>query len=179
MGTKNSKRPSTSLYPLPSVMVSCGSNEENYNIITIAWTGTICSTPPMCYISIRPERHSHQIISNTKEYVINLVTKELTKEMDWCGCNSGRDYKKFEKLGLSPGKAQMVSAPIITESPLNIECIVKDIIPLGSHDMFISEVVAVNMDDDYEQLDDLVSYSQGKYYQLGNAIGFYGYSGKG
>lgn len=171
------KRPSTVISPVPASMVSCGSNPEEYNIITIAWTGTICSTPPMCYVSIRPERHSHGIIKKNKEFVINLTTEELAKAMDWCGVNSGRDFNKFKEMKLTPGKAQKVSAPIITESPVNIECVVKNIVSLGSHDMFMAEVVSVCMNEDFDKKD-LVSYNNGEYYNLGEYLGYYGYSNK-
>ncbi|OFX44729.1 MAG: flavin reductase, partial [Bacteroidetes bacterium GWA2_30_7] len=136
-------KPGTMIYPLPAVMVSCGSDIEEYNIITISWTGTICTNPPMCYISIRPDRYSHGIIMKNKEFVINLTTKKLAYETDWCGVNSGREHNKFQEMKLTPSKAQIVKAPIINESPVNIECIVKDILALGSHDMFIAEVVNV------------------------------------
>ena len=174
---KNIKRPSTVISPIPASMISCGSDPEEYNIITIAWTGTISSSPPMCYVSIRPERHSHGIIKKNKEFVINLTNKKLTRAMDWCGTNSGRDFNKFEEMNLTPGKAQKVNAPIITESPVNIECVVKDIISLGSHDMFIAEVVTVTIDENFDKTD-LVSYNNGEYYNLGEYLGYYGYAKK-
>lgn len=173
---KTPRRPSTLLYPLPAVMVSCGLTPEEYNIITIAWTGTINSTPPMCYISVRPERHSYKIIEKNMEFVINLTPGELTEAMDWCGVNSGKNYNKFEKLNLTPGKAQKVNCPIIAESPVNIECKVTDIKKLGSHDMFIAEVVAISTDDGYDDFDNLVCYSHGKYHNLGDLVGYYGYA---
>jgi flavin reductase (DIM6/NTAB) family NADH-FMN oxidoreductase RutF len=168
-------------------MVSCGDTPENFNIITIAWTGTINSKPPMCYISIRPERHSYDIIKRTGEFVINLTTKDLAEETDWAGVRSGRDYNKFEELNLTPAKATIVNAPIIEEAPLHIECKVKDIIKLGSHDMFIAEVVAVLADDRYIdeksgefRLDKsgLMAYSHGKYYEIGKMIGKFGFAVK-
>jgi len=176
MNKKNTKRPTTYLYPLPTVMVSCGDNIKKYNIITIAWTGTICSTPPMCYISIRPERHSHSIISKTKEFVVNLTTEKLIKAMDYCGIKSGRDVDKFKELNLTPQIGQIVKAPLIAESPVNIECVVKEIKPLGSHNMFISEVVAININEEYKNTADLIAYNDGKYYNLKKQIGFYGFS---
>ena len=178
-------KPGTMVYPVPAVMVSCGKEEAQYNIITIAWTGTICSNPPMCYISIRPERHSYNIIKEAGDFVINLTTKKLAFATDWCGVKSGRDFDKFKEMNLTPGKAQKVSSPIIRESPINIECIVKEIKPLGSHDMFISEVVAINADEKYLNKDSEVfylskanpiCYSHGKYYTLGELIGKFGYS---
>lgn len=178
-------KPGTMVYPVPAVMVSCGKEEAQYNIITIAWTGTICSNPPMCYISIRPERHSYNIIKEAGDFVINLTTKKLAFATDWCGVKSGRDFDKFKEMNLTPGKAQKVSSPIIRESPINIECIVKEIKPLGSHDMFISEVVAINADEKYLNKESEVfylskanpiCYSHGKYYTLGELIGKFGYS---
>ncbi|MBF0226032.1 MAG: flavin reductase family protein [Desulfobacterales bacterium] len=180
-------KPGTMIYPLPAVLVSCGSEKEEYNIITIAWTGTICTEPPMCYISIRPERHSYNIIKKNKEFVINLTTKKLAYATDWCGVKSGRDVNKFEAMNLTPKKATKIKAPLIAESPINIECIVKKIIPLGSHHMFISEVLAVNADESYLDkktggfnLFDAqpICYLHGKYFTLGNSIGKFGFSVK-
>lgn len=173
------------IYPLPAVMVSMGSCPEEYNIITIAWVGTICTNPPMCYISVRPERYSYPILTKNKEFVINLTTASLSHATDWCGVRSGRDYHKFEKMKLTPGKACCVNAPTIEESPLCIECRVKEIIPLGSHHMFISEVVNVQADTDY--LDQTsgkfelfkanpLVYAHGNYYELGKKIGKFGWS---
>ena len=130
----------TMIYPLPAILVSCGSTAEEYNLITVAWTGTLCTNPPMCYISVRPERHSYAIIKKNMEFVLNLTTEDMAFATDWCGVRSGRDYDKFEEMRLTPGKATIVSAPIVEESPLNIECRVKEIISLGSQDMFIAEV---------------------------------------
>jgi flavin reductase (DIM6/NTAB) family NADH-FMN oxidoreductase RutF len=184
---KLSWKPGTMIYPLPVILVTCGSIPEQYNILTIAWTGTICTNPPMCYISVRKERHSYEIIKSNMEYVINLTTKDLLEAADWCGVKSGKDFNKFKKTGLTPVHAQIVKAPLIAESPLNIECKVKNIVPLGSHDMFISEVVAINADEKYfnEQTDffnleksELIAYSHGKYFELGKQIGKFGYSVK-
>ena len=177
-------KPGTIVYPLPAVMVSCGENPEEYNIITIAWTGTINSDPPMCYISVRPGRHSYDIIKRTGEFVINLTTEKLAKATDWCGCRSGRKYNKWEEMNLTPAPAKMVKAPIIEESPVNIECRVKDIVELGSHHMFISEVVSVSVDDTYmndkqafsfSKANPLV-YSHGHYFGIGKRIGKFGWS---
>ena len=182
---KKTFKPGTMLYPLPVVMVSCGDCPDNYNIVTVAWTGTICSDPPMCYISLRKERHSHHIIKENMEFVINLTTDALSKATDWCGVRSGRDVNKFKEMHLTPVPAQVVKAPLIDESPLNIECKVKEIKELGSHDMFIAEVVAVNGDMRFFdestglfQLNqaDLITYSHGKYYTLGEKIGKFGFS---
>src|SRR5512146_57636 len=134
-------KPGTMIYPLPAVMVSCGSSPEEYNILTVSWTGTICTEPAMCYISVRPQRHSHAIIKKNMEFVINLTTKDLAFATDWCGVKTGSRHKKFEEMGLTPVPASVVKAPMIEESPVNIECIVKEIKELGSHHMFISEVV--------------------------------------
>ncbi len=183
MARKNWK-PGTIIYPLPAVMVSCGENLDEYNIITIAWTGTINSDPPMCYISVRPGRHSYDIIKRTGEYVINLTTEKLAKATDWCGCRSGRKYNKWEEMNLTPGQAKIVKAPIIEESPVNIECVVKDIVELGSHHMFISEVVNVSIDDTYLNENDAFSfskakplvYSHGHYFGMGDKIGKFGWS---
>jgi flavin reductase (DIM6/NTAB) family NADH-FMN oxidoreductase RutF len=178
-------KPGTMIYPLPAVMVSVGAEPEEYNIITISWTGTICSDPPMCYISVRPSRHSFEILQRTGEFVINLTTKDLAKATDWCGVRSGLQFKKFEEMQLTPGKASVVNAPTIEESPVNIECRVKEVIPLGSHHMFIAEVVNVKADDTY--LDsktgafslekaEPIAYSHGHYFELGKKIGKFGFA---
>ena len=178
-------KPGTMIYPLPAVMVSCGAIPEEYNIITISWTGTICTDPAMCYISVRPMRHSYSIIKSRGEYVINLTTKSLAFATDWCGVKSGSKHNKFNEMGLTPVPASKVNAPMIQESPVNIECVVKEIVELGSHHMFISEVVAVNADEKYIdektglfRLNDSgpVCYSHGKYYETGNLIGKFGFS---
>ena len=175
------------IYPLPAVMVSCGDAPENYNILTIAWTGTVCSDPPLCYISVRKERHSHNIIARTGEFVINLTTEPLAYATDWCGVKSGRDYNKFKELHLTPEQGQIVKAPLIAESPLNIECQVTEIKELGSHDMFMARVVAIDAE---EKLVDKstgafqlnhsspLAYSHGKYYGLGEKLGGFGFSVK-
>jgi len=177
-------KPGTIIYPLPAVMVSCGENPEEYNIITIAWTGTINSDPPMCYISVRPGRHSYDIIKRTGEYVINLTTEKLAKATDWCGCRSGRKYDKWKEMNLTPAPAKIVKAPIIQESPVNIECRVKDIVELGSHHMFISEVLSVSVDDEFLNEQNAFSfskanplvYSHGHYFGMGEKIGKFGWS---
>lgn len=173
------------IYPLPAVMVTCGASEEEWNIITIAWTGTICTNPPMCYISVRPERHSAHIIKRHMEFVINLTDASTAYATDWCGVRSGRDYNKFHEMNLTPGKAAIVQAPIIEEAPLNIECRVKEIVSLGSHEMYIAEVVNVIADDKYinketgkfELADsNPLVYLHGAYYNLGDKIGKFGWS---
>lgn len=184
---KTAFKPGTMIYPLPAVMVSCGDSEDNWNIITVAWTGTLCSDPPMCYISVRPERHSHALIERTGEFVINLTTADLARATDWCGVRSGRDYNKFREMHLTPEQAQAVKAPLIKESPLNIECRVCETKHLGSHDMFIAHVVAVDAEETLIdrstgqfQLNHArpLAYSHGKYYSLGERLGGFGFSVK-
>jgi len=178
-------KPGTMIYPVPAVMVSCGSEPQEYNIITISWTGTICTDPAMCYISVRPGRHSYDIIKKNGEFVINLTTRSLAHAADWCGVKSGRDHKKFEEMELTPIPASVVKAPLIKESPVNIECKVKEIMELGSHHMFIAEVVAINADEKYMsrktgvfKLSDTepICYSHGRYYETGKLIGKFGFS---
>ena len=172
------------LYPLPAVMLSCGRPGEKPNIITVAWAGTICSDPAMVSVSIRPERYSYDIIKETKEFVINLTTKDLVYATDYCGVKSGRDVDKFKDMNLTAMSATKVSCPLIEESPVNIECKVKEIVKLGSHDMFVAEVLGVTVDekllDDKGKFDlraaDLISYSHGEYFTLGEKIGKFGYS---
>ena len=132
---KQSWKPGTTIYPLPAVLVSCGNTPEEYNLITVSWVGTLCTNPPMCYISVRPERYSYEILRKNMEFVINLTTVQMAKVTDWCGVSSGKNYNKFEKTGLTPKTAQIVKAPYVEESPLCIECKVREIISLGSHDM--------------------------------------------
>lgn len=180
-------KPGTMIYPLPAVLVTCGDSDDNYNVFTAAWTGTICTDPPMCYISVRPERHSYHIIERTGEFVLNLTTKNLAYVTDWCGVKSGRDNNKFHELHLSTEAAQIVKAPLLAESPLNIECQVVEKKTLGSHDMFIANVVAIDADDKYIdkgtgafQLNHAqpIAYSHGKYYSLGEKLGGFGFSVK-
>lgn len=181
---KQNWKPGNMLYPVPAVMVSCARPEEKPNIITVAWAGTICSDPVMASVSIRPERYSHAIIEETGEFVINLVTKELTFAADHCGVRSGREEDKFRTMKLTAQPSEKVQAPGIAESPLNMECVVKEIKRLGSHDMFIAEVVNVTVDDRYMDangkfnLNDagLVAYSHGEYFALGEKLGRFGYS---
>lgn len=181
---KQDWKPGTMIYPLPAVLVSVGSTPEEYNLITIAWTGTLCTNPPMCYISVRPERHSHEILMKNMEFVINLTTEDMAFATDWCGVRSGKDYQKFKEMKLTPGKASVVNCPIVEESPLCIECKVKEVISLGSHDMFIADVVNVKADEKYLNADgkwDLAQsnplvYLHGGYYGLGEKIGKFGWS---
>lgn len=181
---KESWRAGNMLYPLPVVMVSCGRPEEKPNIITVAWAGTVCSSPAMVSISVRPERYSYDIIRQTGEFVINLTTEQLVRATDYCGVRSGRDVDKFQEMHLTAGKAEHVSAPLIEESPVNIECRVQQVLELGSHHMFVAEVVGVDVDEAY--LDEkgkfqlnkagLMVYSHGEYFGLGKNLGSFGYS---
>ncbi|MBE5937350.1 MAG: flavin reductase family protein [Lachnospiraceae bacterium] len=177
-------KPGNMLYPLPAVMVSCKRADEIPNIITVAWAGTICTNPAMVSISIRKERYSYDIIKDSGEFVINLVTDKLVKAADWCGVKSGRDFDKFARMNLTPEAGSTVSVPLIAESPVNIECKVEEIKELGSHDMFIARVTAVWADEEYMDekgkflLNDtgLVTYSHGEYFSLGKKLGKFGYS---
>lgn len=172
------------LNPVPAVMVSVSDGNGKNNIITVAWAGTICTNPPMLSISVRPERYSYEMIKSTKEFVVNLTTKDLVRACDYCGVTSGRDVDKFEKMKLTPIKLPNVSVPGIKESPVNIECRVKKIEELGSHTMFIADVVGVTVDDEY--MDEkgkfninntgLVMYSHGEYFVMGEKLGKFGYS---
>lgn len=183
MGREN-WRAGNMLYPLPAVMVSCARPGERPNIITVAWAGTVCSSPAMVSISVRPERYSYDIIRETGEFVINLTTEKLVRATDYCGVKSGRDVDKFQETGLTPGKAAHVSAPVIEESPVNLECRVKDIVKLGSHHMFVAEVLGVDIDDRYLDKNGkfelnkagLTVYSHGEYFGLGRKLGRFGYS---
>ena len=176
-------KPGTMVYPVPAVMVSCGTMEAP-NIITIAWTGTVCTDPAMTYISIRKERHSYELIKESGEFVINLTTKNLVKATDFCGVKSGRDFNKFETLGLTPSPSTFIKAPMIEESPVSIECQVTQIIELGSHDMFLAKVLGVTVDgtliDETGKfrldLAEPISYAHGAYYALGEQLGTFGYS---
>lgn len=184
--TKIQWKPGNMVYPLPAVMVSCADKCGNSNIITVAWTGTICTNPPMVYISVRPERHSYKMIRETGEFVINLTTKDLAFATDFCGVRSGRDVDKFSEMKLTKEKASQVKAPMIGESPVNIECKVTEVKELGSHHMFLAEVAAVHVDERYmneNQKFELgkaepMVYSHGEYYQLGELLGTFGYSVK-
>ncbi len=182
---KESWKPGTLIYPLPAVLVSCGAALEEYNVLTVAWTGTICSDPAMCYISVRRERHSYDIIRRTGAFVINLTTEKLARATDWCGVRSGRDFDKFREMGLTPVPSPHVEAPMVGESPVSISCRVKSVIPLGSHDMFLAEVVGVEVDGSLidpetgkfhlEKAAPIV-YSHGEYFSLGKALGHFGFS---
>ncbi len=177
-------KPGNMLYPLPVVMVSVADRDGRPNIITVAWAGTVCTNPPMLSISVRPERYSYPILKETGEFVLNLTTRELAFATDYCGVKSGRDVDKFKELGLTPLKAEHVGAPLIAESPVNIECKVREILPLGSHHMFLADVVAVHADEKYmdekhkfhlEKAEPIV-YSHGAYLVCGEQLGTFGYS---
>ncbi len=180
---KQTWKGSTLLNPEPPVLVSCGSMEAA-NLITIGWTGTICTQPSMVSISVRPERYSYQLIKASGEFVINLPTRKLVRAVDWCGVKSGRDYDKFAEMKLTPLPASTVSCPILAESPVNLECQVTQVIPLGSHDLFLAKVTAVDVDeallDEKGKLclerADLIVYSHGEYFSLGKQLGTFGYS---
>lgn len=173
----------TFIYPIPAVMVSCGTMEES-NIITVAWTGILNTNPAMCYISVRPERYSHDIIKENGEFAINLTTRQLAYAADWCGVKSGRDVDKFKEMKLTKEKANIISVPLIKESPVSVECKVKEIVPLGSHDMFVAEIVAIDADEKYIDEKgafdiskcDLIAYANGGYDPLEKKIGKFGYS---
>jgi len=182
--TKLQWKPGNMIYPVPAVIVSCGDSEENYNLITIAWTGTICTNPPMTYISIRPNRYSYDIIRKTGEFVINLTTEKIAKKTDFMGVKSGRNIDKMKISNFNFSEGIFVKAPLIDESPVNIECRVTEIKELGSHHMFLAEVLNVHVDEKY--MDETgkfhldyskpICYSHGEYYGLGKRIGKFGYS---
>ncbi|MBQ9983821.1 MAG: flavin reductase family protein [Lachnospiraceae bacterium] len=181
---KQSWKPGNMLYPVPAVLVSCRDKAGNDNVLTVAWAGTICSDPAMLSISVRKERHSHSMIMETGEFVVNLTTRQLLRATDYCGVKSGRDEDKFAAMKLTKGEGEKVNVPIIMESPVNIECKVKQVLELGSHDMFVAEVVNVQISDEYMDEKgafhlndaDLLAYSHGQYYSLGEKLGTFGYS---
>ena len=176
-------KPGTFINPVPAVMVSCGTMEKS-NILTVAWTGTINSDPAMCYISIRPSRYSYEIIKQSGEFVINLTTKDLAKATDWCGCRTGEKFDKFKEMNLTKEKANFVKCPMIKESPVSIECKLKEIKKLGSHDMFIADVLSIDADEKYIDANGafdiskcgLISYANGGYYAQGEKLGKFGFS---
>lgn len=183
--SKESWRPGTMIYPLPAVIVTVGATPEEWNPITIAWTGTVCSDPAMCYISVRKERHSYPLLAKNMEFTINLTTEEMAHATDWVGVRSGRDNDKWAATGLTPIPGEKVKSPSIEQSPLSIECRVKSITDLGSHSMFLADVINVRADSRWidpetgrfclEKSDPLV-YLHGHYYGLGNLIGKFGFS---
>lgn len=183
---KRQFKPGNMLYPLPAVMVSVADKEGNSNIITVAWAGTVCTNPPMLSISVRPERYSYHMIRETGEFVVNLTTEKLAYATDYCGVKSGRDTDKWKAAGLTREMASQVLAPLIKECPVNLECRVKRVDELGSHHMFLAEVVAVHVDEAYMDEKDTfhlsdakpLAYSHGRYYGLGKCLGAFGYSVK-
>lgn len=184
---KQNWKPGTMVYPLPAALVTCGEYGGVSNLMTVAWTGTICTNPPMLYISVRPERYSYDIIRRHMEFTVNLTTSDMARATDWCGVRSGRDYDKWAETGLTPEPGVKVSCPAIAQSPLSIECRVKQIMSLGSHDMFIADVLNVMADDRYIDPETgafdlaaagLIAYSHGGYYPLGEKIGGFGFSVK-
>ena len=173
------------LYPLPAVMVSCANAAGEKDIVTVAWAGTVCTNPPMLSISLRPERHSYHIVRESGEFVVNLVTARLQRACDWCGVRSGRDFDKWAECRLTPAPATTLElAPAIEESPVSIECRVRDVLELGSHHLFLADVTAVQVEDalldERGRLDlaraGLTAYSHGEYFELGRRIGSFGYS---
>jgi flavin reductase (DIM6/NTAB) family NADH-FMN oxidoreductase RutF len=184
---KKSFKPGNMLYPLPAVMVSCQDANGISNIITVAWTGIIATEPPLCYISVRPERHSFEMIRQSKVFVINLVNKPLAFAADWCGVKSGRDVNKFKEMALTPLPAEKIKAPIIGESPVNLECLVKEVRPMGSHHFFLAEIIHVQVSSHllsaktgkfHLEHAELISYCHGKYYEQGSPLGHFGFSVK-
>jgi flavin reductase (DIM6/NTAB) family NADH-FMN oxidoreductase RutF len=184
LGAKQTWKPGNMLYPVPAVMVSLARPDEKPNIITVAWAGTVNSDPPMLSISVRKERYSHAILCETKEFVVNLVNGPLARACDFCGVRSGRDVDKFAQMNLTPISVEGVAAPAIAQSPLSLACRVTQVIPLGSHDLFLAKIVSVTVDERYMDekgtlhLNDagLVAYSHGTYFELGKALGTFGYS---
>jgi flavin reductase (DIM6/NTAB) family NADH-FMN oxidoreductase RutF len=184
--SKQTWKPGNMIYPLPAVMVSVTDGCGNDNIITIAWAGTVCTNPPMVSISVRPSRYSYDMIKKTGEFVINLTTEQLAYATDYCGVRSGRDVDKFKEMNLTKEKADFVKAPMIQESPVSIECRVKEVLELGSHHMFIAEVLAVHADERYMDENNKfqlnrakpIVYSHGEYLGVGKSLGTFGYSVK-
>lgn len=184
---KKRKPPSEALFPVPTVLVSCAGPDGKANIITIAWTGVVCSSPPLVSISVRPSRYSHGLIRETGEFVLNIPGLRHVKETDWCGIVSGRKTDKFKGTGFTQEKASEIRVPLIKECPVNIECRTRQVLNLGAHDLFIAEVLAVHYDEEVLDKDGSVciekaapfTYNQGEYWSLGRKIGSYGFSGKG
>ena len=183
---KQTWKPGNMLYPLPAVLITVADQQGNPNIFTVAWAGTVCSDPAMVSISVRPSRYSHHMIEETGEFVINLTTRDLAFATDYCGVKSGRDVDKFKELGLPISPAAEVSAPLLDENPVNIECRVTQVLRLGTHDMFVAKVVSVHADEKYMDENgkfslekaDPIAYSHGTYYTLGEKLGTFGYSVK-
>lgn len=170
-------------YPIPAVMVSCGTMEKS-NIITVAWTGIVNTDPAMCYISVRKRRHSYNLIKENMEFAINLTNNKLTFATDWCGVRSGKDYDKFKQMHLTKEKAMFIKCPLIKESPVSLECKVEKAEDLGSHTMFLAKILSIDADEQYIDSNgafdiskcNLIAYANGGYFQLGKKIGTFGYS---
>lgn len=180
-------KPGTMIYPVPAALITCGASPEEWNMLTIAWVGTVCTNPPMCYISVRPERHSYPIIEKNMEFTINLTTVEMAREVDWAGVRSGREHDKWESTGLTPEPGDKVASPSIAESPLSIECRVKQITSLGSHNMILADVLSLRADERFidpetDRFDltkaNLVAWNHGHYQALGEVLGHFGFSVK-
>ena len=177
-------KPGNMLYPVPPVLVTCHNKKGESNMLTVAWAGTICSTPAMLSISVRKERYSHAMLMETGEFVVNLPTEDLVWETDEAGVRSGRDLNKWESLHLHQEEGKILSVPMISECPVNMECKVKQVLELGSHDLFLAEIVAVHVDsallDEKKRLQlekaKLLAYSHGQYFGLGNVLGSFGFS---
>lgn len=178
-------KPGTLVYPLPAIIVSCGDIEGESNLLTASWVGTICTNPPMCYVSIRPERHSYGMIKEQMEFALNLTTRAMARETDWCGVTSGKRVDKIKETGLEVEPARLIKAPLLVASPISLECRVRDILPLGSHDMFIADVVNVRADEQYIDPETggfdmeragLLTYAHGEYFALGEFLGHFGWS---
>lgn len=185
MSKKVTWRPGTMIYPLPAILATVGDNPDNWNMLTVAWTGTICSDPAMCYISVRKERHSYPMLTSGMEFTLNLTTEAMARATDWAGVRSGRDYDKWKETGLTPLPGEKVASPTIAESPLSIECRVKEAIDLGSHTMFLADVLCVRADSQYidEETGEFrladskpLVYLHGAYFGLGDFIGRFGFS---
>lgn len=185
--SKISWKPGTMVYPAPAALVTVGADVKDWNMLTIAWTGTVCTDPAMLYISVRPERYSYPLIEKYMEFTLNLTTVEMARATDWAGVRSGRDYDKWKVTGLTPLPGEKVSSPTIAESPLSIECRVKEITHLGSHDMVIADVLNVRADSRWLHEETgrfslekagLMAYVHGGYYSLGELLGTFGFSVK-
>lgn len=173
------------IYPLPAVLVTCGATREEWTMLTVAWTGITCTNPAMCYISVRPERASYPLIEREMEFTINLTTADMARATDWAGVRSTRDYDKWKETGLTPMPGEKVASPTIVESPLSLECRVRTVLPLGSHTMFLAEIMNVRADERYLDPETgafslekagLMAYSHGFYHELGPVIGKFGFS---
>lgn len=184
---KISWKPGTMVYPAPAVLVTVGASRSEWNMLTVAWTGTICTDPPMLYISVRPSRHSYPVLMERMEFTLNLTTVDMAIPTDWAGVRSGADYDKWKETGLTPIEGEKVASPTIAESPLSIECRVKEVMHLGTHDMFIADVLNIRADERWIDAETgafslrdagLLVYVHGKYFSLGELIGHFGYSVK-